>query len=100
MLEPRDGYSATLLADGTILIVGGYREGMRRLASAERYDPASRRSPSAGPMSEPRISHTPTLIAARRARVTGCSSTGSEVLSIPTLFSTAPHAFPPPLDFT
>src|SRR3546814_12109502 len=48
MLEPRDGFSATLLADGTILSVGGYGEGMRRLASAERYDPASGRSRSAG----------------------------------------------------
>src|SRR3546814_1308049 len=58
MLEPRDGFSATLLADGTILIVGGYGEGMRRLASAERYDPASGRLRSAGLMSEPRTSHT------------------------------------------
>src|SRR3546814_13131011 len=95
MLEPRDGFSATLLADGTILIVGGYGEGMRRLASAERYDPASGRSRSAGPMSEPRMSHTATLLADGRVRVAGGSRSGSEVRATLEVFDPAVKAFTP-----
>ena len=41
MLQPRDGFSATQLSDGSILLAGGYTDGMRRLATAERYDPIS-----------------------------------------------------------
>src|SRR3546814_17560697 len=95
MGAPCDGFSGTRLADGTILIVGGYGEVMRRLASAERYDPASGRSRSAGSMSEPRMSHTATLLADGRVLVAGGSRSGSEVLATLEVFDPAANAFTP-----
>lgn len=40
MAEARNGHTATLLEDGTVLVVGGAREQRVHLASVERYLPA------------------------------------------------------------
>lgn len=42
MAEARNGHTATLLDDGTVLVVGGAREQRTHLASVERFDPKTR----------------------------------------------------------
>ena len=57
MAESRTGHTATVLADGKVLVAGGesVSRGQRRsLTSAEVYDPAERTWRSAGQMSCPR----------------------------------------------
>ncbi len=56
----RCGHTATLLADGKVLVVGGGDD--RPLASAEIYDPHTERSSFVGEMSVPRQGHTATLL--------------------------------------
>ena len=65
MIEARFRHTATLLPDGTVLVAGGCCSGdlpgpVDSLASAERYDPASRTWAAAGAMFEARDSHAAT----------------------------------------
>ncbi|HTK44919.1 MAG TPA: kelch repeat-containing protein [Patescibacteria group bacterium] len=61
MLEARgEGYTATLLPDGKVLVVGGYDRG--GLASAEVYDPNSGKWTATGSMDGVRFYHTATLL--------------------------------------
>ena len=58
MTEPRGNFSATLLPDGTVLVVGGspnYRE-------AELYDPSKGTWAATGSMAEGRMAHSATLL--------------------------------------
>ncbi|MFP2934237.1 kelch repeat-containing protein, partial [Pyxidicoccus sp. 3LG] len=74
----RSAHTATLLADGRVLVVGG----MRRLgtfpiptsepvASAELYDPTTDTWSATSPLAEARYSHTATLLADGRVLVVG-----------------------------
>src|SRR5258708_23665825 len=57
----RDAHTATLLADGTVLVVGGYNAGY--LASAEIYNPVNGAFlPAAGSLATARDAHTATLL--------------------------------------
>lgn len=69
----RDGHTATLLPNGTVLVAGG-----GGVASAERYDPATNTWSSAATMSIPRLDHTATLLPNGRLLVAGGSGPGSE----------------------
>jgi hypothetical protein len=57
MSAPRSGHSATLLADGEVLIVGGMERNGRFLASAELFDPTRARFSPAGGMAVARVGH-------------------------------------------
>jgi RHS repeat-associated protein len=55
---PRDGATATLLPDGTVLLLGGERD----RSAATVYDPATRTTRSVGTLLSPRAWHTATVL--------------------------------------
>ena len=77
MTVPRLQHTATLLADGRVLVVGGGTSTKSRAstASAEIYDPGTGRWTRTAPMAVPRSYHTATLLKDGRVLVVGGSST-------------------------
>jgi N-acetylneuraminic acid mutarotase len=78
MLTPRCLHSATLLADGRVLVAGGYQSltefSGRVLATAELYDPTSNRWRSAGSMPVPTEEQSAIRLADGRVLVIGGAS--------------------------
>jgi N-acetylneuraminic acid mutarotase len=70
LATPRFYHTATLLQDGTVLVVGGYN-GSSTFASAERYYPASGTWVPAGSMATARLSHSATLLPNGKVLVAG-----------------------------
>src|SRR5437762_5898777 len=72
LVEPRAGHSATLLPDGTVLIVGGVGIGGQTLFAAERFDPgASTFTPLAIDASASRARQTATVLTDGRVLIVG-----------------------------
>jgi hypothetical protein len=74
LLAPRSAATATLLADGRILVAGGDPKddfSGYTLATAELYDPARDVWTATGSMALPRLRHTATRLADDRVLVTG-----------------------------
>ncbi|WP_437833128.1 kelch repeat-containing protein [Sorangium sp. So ce1153] len=71
MLTARSGHTATLLADGQVLVAGGETEGGEALASAEVFDPASGAWRAVEPMHVGRAWYTATLLTDGRVLVVG-----------------------------
>jgi hypothetical protein len=94
MITPRFGQTATLLADGRVLVTGGanfYYPRNNRIgytASAEIYNPQTRAWSSAGSMSMARVGHSATLLSNGKVLVAGGSginySTSSTEIFDPT----------------
>lgn len=80
MKEMRDRHTATLLADGHVLVVGGDGESTPESdvehSSAELYDPSTGTWFDAASMAEPRSDHTATLLTDGRVLVIGGDSSG------------------------
>jgi hypothetical protein len=68
--QPRHGHSATLLADGSVLMVGGDQDSPRE-PMAVRYDPRSKTWSYAGKRSNRRFGHTALLLPDRRVVILG-----------------------------
>jgi hypothetical protein len=73
MNASRAGHTATLLADGKVLIAGGYSFGFppQVVASAELYDPVSGTFMNTGNLVTPRARHTATLLPDGRVLLAG-----------------------------
>ena len=85
-------HAASRLADGRVLIVGGWGEG-ERLASAEIYDPATNRFTPTGSMVSARNSHTATTLQDGRVLVVGGLTIDAYTLDTAELFDPATGQF-------
>jgi hypothetical protein len=77
MTAPRTHFTATLLADGRVLIAGGYMRGGGPIilyqfqSSAELYDPRTGMFSATGDMTTPRSGHTATLLPDGKVLIAG-----------------------------
>ena len=71
------GHTATLLANGRLLVAGGVKSAGVGTAAADLFDPASATWTPAAPMNVVRSSHAATLLADGRVLVTGGSTVSS-----------------------
>jgi N-acetylneuraminic acid mutarotase len=87
LVTTRAQHTATLLADGKVLVVGGYSSGAEPdpLATAELYDPGSGSWTATGEMIEGRWGHTATLLPDGRVLVTG-GAPGNDLLASAELY--------------
>jgi hypothetical protein len=72
MTTARNGQTATLLADGRVLVTGGANGSY--LDTAELYDPNNGTFAAIGPMTAPRFGHAVAILADGRVLITGGNS--------------------------
>lgn len=93
MLTSRYGQTATLLADGRVLICGG-ASGNTVTNAAEVYTPSTGQFTAVGSMTAPRYRHTATLLGNGKVLVAGGYSTvGAITLQSAELFDPSTNAF-------
>jgi hypothetical protein len=101
MTGARSGHTATLLLDGRVLIIGGYRSTSADwnpaspLASAELYDPASGTFIPAGEMTTPRAFHRSVLLADGTVLIAGGQGPGRKNLLSAELYDPVNASFRP-----
>lgn len=84
MVTPRYAHTATLLANGKVLVAGGYGQQGTSLvvnATAEFYDPATGSFAPAASMETTRAGHTATLLADGKVLIAGGFGNGTDLLT-------------------
>jgi hypothetical protein len=84
--EGRQFQAATLLADGRVLVTGGYDFPDGNLSAAEVYDPMQKKWTTVAPMSGPRFFHAATLLENGKVLVTGGNDGTNNFLSTTELY--------------
>lgn len=92
MARPRTGHTATPLADGRVLVAGGWSLG-QVTAGTEVFDPATGRFAPAGPMLTPRAGHTATALADGRVLMIGGERANQVAVAEVEVFDPATGAF-------
>ncbi len=93
MSSIRDEHTATLLADGRVLVVGGGGEGYTSVSSADLYDPSTGTFSKTGSMKSGRYLHTATLLEDGRVLVTGGRSPQDSVYTAAEMYDPATGKF-------
>ena len=88
----RDSHTATRLADGKVLVTGGFADYLI-INSAELYNPVNGNFHVTGSMAETRAYHTATLLADGRVLVTGGYGDTAGVLTTAELYNPATGTF-------
>jgi hypothetical protein len=97
LLVARSVCSASLPADGRVLIAGGYDDGGNVLASAELFDPISNTFSSAGTMTSPRAGHAVGTLATGDVLMAGGANASGKLASAE-LFRAPPPRVGPPMN--
>ncbi len=98
LAETRIDHTATLLADGRVLVVGGVRVSIVPQAFAEVWDPATGSFSAAGSLADTRSYHTATLLPDGRVLVVGgltFTRDGAEIHASAELWDPATGSFGP-----
>ena len=94
MADARGEHTATLLADGQVIVAGGIDPNLHSLASAELYNPSSRSFKVTGSMANARTGAAAILLGDGRALVTG-GGDASGVLKSAELYDPTTGKFTP-----
>ena len=76
LVTPRSSHTATLLADGRVLLAGGYDGALAATASSEIYNPTTNTWTATGNLNQGRRNHGTVLLSDGRALSMGGSTTG------------------------
>jgi hypothetical protein len=93
MEQARHYFTATLLNNGQVLIVGGTRHGVGGLAEAELYNPATGTFSTTGSLNTGRYSHTATLLNNGKVLIAGGTNTISGALASAELYDPTTGTF-------
>lgn len=91
LLSARAFHAATLLADGRVLVTGGFTVSDDTTASAEIYDPSTGQFTQAGAMQSPRSVHSAILLTDGRVLVLG----GLQATAVTDIFNPQTGAWTP-----
>jgi len=89
----RNGQTATLLTNGTVLVVAGYDGNGNALASAELYNPTLGTFTATGSLNTARTNHTATLLSDGTVLIAGGFDSGANLLASAEIYNPATGIF-------